>query len=108
MSHKGQQRTFRRVIDIISAGCRKFGVPKELLMGPASKYTSRENAALWPINHKTEDNCGSKSDGWSSKGGREMHTNLIIRPPSYFRRMAHTISIHSQIKPIWNADRTGD
>jgi hypothetical protein len=65
-------------------------------------------AALWAVNHKVEENCGSKADGWSSQGRRETYANLIVRPPSDFRGMAHAISIDSQIKPLRNADRTGD
>src|SRR5262249_49355676 len=55
----------------------------------------------------TRTNCGNKADVWSFRK-IETHTNLIIRPPSYFRRMARAISIDSQIKAIRNADGTGD
>jgi hypothetical protein len=51
---------------------------------------------------------GAEAGDCSSRKVEEAYTNLITRPPNYRRRMAQAISIDSQIKPIRNADRTGN
>jgi hypothetical protein len=35
-------------------------------------------------------------------------SNMIGRPPRYFRWKTRAISVDSQINPIWNADGAGD
>jgi hypothetical protein len=75
---------------------------------PLAKPTADIPKALWPINYEAVGVLREQSRRLVAEERRETHTNLVIRPPSYLRRMARGISIDSQIKPIRNADRTGD